>query len=142
MGKSTLLLPWLTANPSGYSDKRFVQVGNSLFLHKQFQVLKDSSRWLYLCLADESGGQRSVRFTHSVAEKYGFNRNTFDSCIKELISVKLIERVEDDERAQFAANVFRFTPERFKNLTQEEVERLAGRKRIKKKKRDAPNLQK
>ena len=105
--KSRQLSPWLTANLDG-KDGRFIQVGNSLVLSKVFQSLSANARYLYLCLAMESGGKQTVRFSHGTAKKYGIPSTTFDRAIKELRTRSFITLIEDEERSQFKTNEFRF----------------------------------
>ncbi len=51
------IVPPLSANVDN-KEKRFIQVGNSLLLSKQFHALSTGSRFLYLCMAMESGGRK------------------------------------------------------------------------------------
>ena len=52
------LLPHLSAKADN-KEKRFIQVGNSLLLSKQFHALSTGSRFLYFCMAMESGGRKN-----------------------------------------------------------------------------------
>ena len=59
--------------PRWITKKRFIQVGNSLLLSKQFHALSTGSRFLYFCMAMESGGrknfilpQKDVKMAHGV----------------------------------------------------------------------------
>ena len=45
--------------PRWITKKRFIQVGNSLLLSKQFHALSTGSRFLYFCMAMESGGRKN-----------------------------------------------------------------------------------
>ena len=51
------IVPALSANVDN-KEKRFIQVGNSLLLSKQFHALSTGSRFLYFCMAMESGGRK------------------------------------------------------------------------------------
>lgn len=77
------MLPWLSARPD-CKEGRFVQVGNSLLLSSCFQELSAGARFLYLCMAMESGGKRDFTFPLSSAKKYGIAKNSFSRYIKEL----------------------------------------------------------
>lgn len=74
---------WLSARPD-CKEGRFVQVGNSLLLSSCFQELSAGARFLYLCMAMESGGKRDFTFPLSSAKKYGIAKNSFSRYIKEL----------------------------------------------------------
>lgn len=52
------IVPALSAKVDN-KEKRFIQVGNSLLLSKQFHALSTGSRFLYFCMAMESGGRIS-----------------------------------------------------------------------------------
>lgn len=100
------ILPWLSGN-ADCTDKRFLQVGNSLLFNKRFQSLKDSTKMFFLCLAMESGGNREVELSSRKAAKYGFCRSTVVRCTKELIEKGFIERINPDE-LQFATSKYKF----------------------------------
>ena len=53
------IVPPLSANVDN-KEKRFIQVGNSLLLSKQFHALSTGSRFLYFCMAMESGGRKNL----------------------------------------------------------------------------------
>lgn len=106
--KARPLLPWLSTK-SDFKDRRFVQVGNSLLLDKNFQALSAGARWLYICLADESGGEREVKFPHGAARKYGFAASSFDRYIKELREKGFVELTGGVGYGRFKANVYRFS---------------------------------
>ena len=67
--------PWLSARLD-CKEGRFIQVGNSLLLSKEFQALTAGARFLYLCMTMESAGKREFIFPKSAAEKYGIARNS------------------------------------------------------------------
>lgn len=102
------LMPWESANLD-CKEGRYIRVGNSLLLSKAFQALAPSAQILYLALAMEGGGKPSVKLSHSAAKKYGVPPTTFDRSIKALREAGFIELVEDENHAQFAANVYRFS---------------------------------
>ena len=52
------IVPALSAKVDN-KEKRFIQVGNSLLLSKQFHALGTGSRFLYFCMAMESGGRKN-----------------------------------------------------------------------------------
>lgn len=101
------MLPWLSAKCDG-KEGRFIQCGNSLFLSKSFQALSPGARWLYLSMAIEAGGKRDFVFTHSAAKKYGVSPSSYDRFLKELKDGGFIEKVEDENLAQYAPGRYRF----------------------------------
>lgn len=58
------IVPALSAKVDN-KEKRFIQVGNSLLLSKQFHALSTGSRFLYFCMAMERGGKEEF---HSSAK--------------------------------------------------------------------------
>lgn len=52
------IVPALSAKVDN-KEKRFIQVGNSLLLSKQFHALSTGSRFLYFRMAMESGGRKN-----------------------------------------------------------------------------------
>lgn len=74
---------WLSAR-ADCVEGRFIQVGNSFLLSGTVQKLTPSTRWVYLCMAMESG--KTPRFTLSKkeAEKYGIPHSTLERARKEL----------------------------------------------------------
>lgn len=52
------IVPALSAKVDN-KGKRFIQVGNSLLLSKQFHAFSTGSRFLYFCMAMESGGRKN-----------------------------------------------------------------------------------
>lgn len=83
------IVPWLSAKSDNH-EKRFIQVGNSLVLSRQFRNLGIGTRYLYLCMAMESGGKRDFTFPQKVAEKYGIKPSSLWRHIKELEAGKFI----------------------------------------------------
>ena len=81
--KKPILKPWASGRLDN-EDKRFIQVGNSFLLSPKVQALKDSTRVLYDCMLDESGGQKEFTFPRTAAKKYGIAKNTLYRGIKEL----------------------------------------------------------
>ena len=81
-GRGTIK-PWLSARLD-CKEGRFVQVGNSLLLSKEFQALTAGARFLYLCMTMESAGKREFIFPKSAAEKYGIARNSLTRQVAEL----------------------------------------------------------
>lgn len=90
--KKNSISPWLSARPDN-REGRFIQLGNSLLLSKDFQTLDVGARYLYFCMAMESGGRREFLFPESAAKKYGLAPSSFRRYLKELASRRLI-RIE------------------------------------------------
>lgn len=103
-----LLLPWMSARLD-CREKRFLQIGNSMFFSPSFQQLNAGSKMLYLCMAIESGGKRVVAFSRGTAQKYGIDKNTFARRIAELIEGRFVEVVKESSYAQFSPTVYRFS---------------------------------
>lgn len=108
LAKNVEIRPWLSRKVD-CKEGRFIQVGNSLVLAKELHEISAGARWLYLCLAMESGGNRDFIFTHGAAKKYGVPTSSFDRQVKELKEHGFIELVEDENMAQFAPNKYRFS---------------------------------
>ena len=102
------LRAWLSAKKDN-REGRFVQIGNTLLLNKQFQNLSAGARMLYICVANESGGEREVRFSHGAARKYGIPSTSFDRHIKELREKGFITLTGGMDYGRFQANVYRFS---------------------------------
>ena len=60
---------WMSAKADN-KEKRFIQVGNSLLLSKEFQKLGVGARCLYMCMAMESAGKRGFEFPLSAAKSH------------------------------------------------------------------------
>lgn len=88
--KNVPISPWLSAKKD-CREGRFIQIGNSLLLSDLFHRLKDSSKYLYICMAMEAAGRSDFLFPLSTAKKYGIQRATFRRGIQELIENNLIE---------------------------------------------------
>lgn len=83
--KKSTIAPWLSARADN-REGRFIQVGNSLLLGRDFQSLSAGARFLYFCMAMESGGRREFLFPESSAKKYGIPSSSFRRYIRELSS--------------------------------------------------------
>lgn len=83
------ILPWLSAKPD-CKEGRFLQIGNSLFLSKEYRELSYAAQAIYLCMALESGGKRQFTFTKTDAKKYGICPKTLYRQIKELQDKKFL----------------------------------------------------
>lgn len=81
--------PWLSARVD-CKEGRFIQVGNSLLLSKEFQSLTAGAQMMYLCMALESGGRMNFIFPQAAAKKYGFPPASMRRYIKELQEKNLI----------------------------------------------------
>lgn len=75
--------PWLSARADN-KEGRFLQVGNSLLLSRNFQRLKLASQRCYFCMALEAGGQKCFKFPLSAAKKYNISSSTLRRCAEEL----------------------------------------------------------
>ena len=69
------LNPWETELFTG-TDRRYIRLGNSLFLSKSFQALTGQERNVYLCMIMECGGKRAFKFSFSSMKKYGISKMT------------------------------------------------------------------
>ena len=74
---------WLSAR-ADCTEGRFIQVGNSFLLSGTVQKLTPSTRWVYLCMAMESGKTPHFSLSKKEAEKYGIPHSTLDRARKEL----------------------------------------------------------
>lgn len=90
--KNCNVLPWLSGR-ADCKEGRFLQVGNSLFLSKEYQELSAGSKNLYLCMCLESGGRREFTFPLSAAtKKYGIPAASFRRYVEELVKAGFIIR--------------------------------------------------
>lgn len=64
------IVPALSAKVDN-KEKRFIQVGNSLLLSKQFHALSTGSRFLYFCMAMESDGRKNFILSQKDAKSTG-----------------------------------------------------------------------
>lgn len=105
--KSRPLKPWLSANHDS-RDGRFIQVGNSLMLSSTFHELTLGARWLYFCMAMESGGKMEFVFTQSVAKKYRISPSSFKRNASDLVRRGFVERVRSPAQERWEESRFRF----------------------------------
>lgn len=85
------LPPWASERIDG-SDKRFIQIGNSLLLSPKYNSLTLGSRHLYLCMIMEAGGNKNFKLPKSAAKKYGVPSSSLRRYIDELVSAGFIIR--------------------------------------------------
>lgn len=117
------LKPWLTNKaPGGKTNGRFIQVGNSLLMNKHFQTLSAGAKYLYLCMAMESGGKSNFAFSKGTAtRKYGIAQTSFERHRKELENAGFIcclnDLLDAEIGSRFAANRFRFSFEKWRDGT-------------------------
>lgn len=104
---SCKILPWLSAKANN-SEGRFLQLGNSLLLSKEFQGLSAGTQMTYLFMALDAGGRSDFTFPLSSAKKYGISESSFNRHIKELIQKNFIALVSSG-RTTREPNKYRFT---------------------------------
>ena len=83
------IVPWLSAKPDN-REKRFIQVGDSLLFSKAFLELHVGARYLYFCMAMESGGKRNFQLPTAAAQKYGIKPSSFWTYVRELEDKRFI----------------------------------------------------
>lgn len=83
------IVPALSAKVDN-KEKRFIQVGNSLLLSKQFHALSTGSRFLYFCMAMESGGRKNFILPQKDAKKHGIAPSSLRKHINELEAARFI----------------------------------------------------
>lgn len=75
-------------------ERRFVQVGHSMYTDRRVQSLSYSARWVLQCCADMSAGQESFKLPADAALRdYGISHGTFQRAMKELREAGFIEIV-------------------------------------------------
>lgn len=85
------LVPWLSARES-CKEGRFIQVGNSLLLSKEFQGLNSGAQITYLAMCMESSGNRDFIFPRGAAKKYGICGSSFCRYVDELVDKGFVKR--------------------------------------------------
>lgn len=83
------ILPWVSGK-ADCKEGRFIQIGNSLLLSKEYQALSPGAGRLYLCMAMESGGHRRFEFPEETIKKYGIAPRSARRYIEELIEHRFI----------------------------------------------------
>lgn len=83
------IVPWLSAKLDN-REKRFIQVGDSLLFSKAFLELHVGARYLYFCMAMESGGKRNFQLPTAAAQKYGIKPSSFWTYVRELEDKRFI----------------------------------------------------
>ena len=96
---------WLSARVD-CKELRFIQCGNSLLLSDQFNALKPGARYMYLCMAMESGGRREFIFPLSSAKKYGISPSGLRRYSAELSTAGYLSFIS--RKSLRAPNVYRF----------------------------------
>lgn len=75
--------PWMSANLDG-KERRFLQLGYSLFQSETYQQLSDGAKYLYACMGMECCGRREFIFPQAVAKRYGIAPSSLRRHIREL----------------------------------------------------------
>lgn len=104
--KKSTISPWLSARDDN-REGRFIQVGNSLLLSKKFQLLGAGARFLYFCMAMESGGRREFLFPEAAAKKYGIPSSSFRRYLRELetkgfLTIRSMKNLRQPNRYAFS----------------------------------------
>lgn len=102
------IVAWLSASAKS-REGRYIQVGNSFLFDKNVKALSAGARWLYLSMAMESAGKRTFTYTHHAAKKYGIASTSFERYLKELKDGGFIEKVENEDLAQYAPGKYSFS---------------------------------
>lgn len=103
------LNPWETELYTG-TDRRYIRLGNSLFLSKRFQALTGQEKNVYLCMIMECGGKRTFKFSAASMTKYGINTRTGIRAVEELIKAGFIKKTYCG-RIQMNPNEYEFVTE-------------------------------
>lgn len=94
--KNADIRPWLSAR-CDCKEGRFIQLGNSLLLSKEYQALSSGARHMYACMTMESGGKKTYEFSKNrTGAKYGIPGTSFDRHVKELKEKRFILCIEDN----------------------------------------------
>lgn len=104
--KNVAIPAWLSGKRDSV-EGRFIQVGNSLLLSKEFHALSIYAQNMYLCMAMECGGKRQFEFPKSAGEKYGFPYQTYRRALAELKDSLFIRCLEDNHTTR-KPNVYEF----------------------------------
>ena len=106
VSKNVPISPWLSAKKD-CREGRFIQIGNSLLFSELFHRLKDSSKYLYLCMAMEAAGRSDFLFPLSVAKKYGISESTLRRGLEDLKKEGFIELTSSGQVTR-EPNYYRF----------------------------------
>lgn len=98
---------WLSANPD-CREKRFVQIGNSLFFNEKFQSLSIGARYLYILAANEAAGSVNFQFPARKMCALGIKERSARNYIRELENAGFIEKVRSGRNTR-TANDYRFS---------------------------------
>ena len=83
------ILPWLSAN-ADCKEKKFLQIGCSIFGTDAFKELSSGAKWTYLCMSLEASGRRQFEFPAKTAKGYGIPVSSVRRYIDELIEMRFI----------------------------------------------------
>ena len=97
---------WLSAS-SDAKERRFIQVGDTLFHSQKFKVLSSGAKILYLYCAMESAGQQNFQMPVSCAEKYGIPSSSLRRYLKELEENHFIQVTRSGKNTR-TANDYQF----------------------------------
>ncbi len=103
--KTGKLCPWLSARADD-TEKRFIQVGDSLLFDAAFQGMSTGARYLYLCFAMAAAGHRTFTFTGGKAKQYGYSSTSFWRYVAELQKAGFIAK-QSGQNVR-AANIYTF----------------------------------
>lgn len=98
--------PWLSARRD-CKEGRFIQVGNSLLLSKEFQALSPGANHMYACMALEAGGKNEFEFPRNAGAKFGIPETSFKRHKAELVEHRFIKCKQNNGNVQ-QANIYMF----------------------------------
>lgn len=82
---------WLSALPGATGEKSYIRVTSSLLRSEKYQSLTFSARFVFQCMALESGGHVEFVFPEATASKhYGISPATLRNAVRELIANNII----------------------------------------------------
>ena len=86
-------LSYWCSGASDCSENFFVQLGVSLANHPAFTGLKDSAKWVYICMRLEARGRPDFQFSRRTAAKYGIAEQTLYRSVKLLVNAGFVDVV-------------------------------------------------
>ena len=101
------ILPWVSAKADN-KEKKFLQIGVTLFENEAFQSLTPPQKIVYLAMCLDAGGSREFTFSKERFSHFGIPPSTARDAIEVLIQKGFITR-EFSGKLAHTKSLFRFS---------------------------------